>query len=324
MKDYKYNYVFYNVFDDYFKPVFGSLSQYSFVKIFGRAFKANAFIQKLFFLHWSAKFNRIIRLPFKSIWFKKMCCHKFDSEKPICYVFLGGKYITQDPELFKYIKRLNPQNKCVMLCFDILSKNSWDVDKIKKYLDKIITYDFGESQKYDIDYLNMDYYTPIIDVTTPEKFENDVYFLGYAKDRLEEIHSTYNYFVENNIKCKFIVCGTKPEDRIVGDGLIYRNPISYVENLENVNKSKCILELIQGNTVAPTLRLREAKTYKRKLITNNLNPEYLDSLSQDCLCVFEKIDEINIDFVESRINYDAFSGEYSSPIKLIDYLEESF
>ncbi len=321
MKNLKYNYVFYNIFDDYFKPVFGSLSNYPFVKVFARAFNANPFVQKLFFLHWSAKLNKIIKLPFKSLWYKKMCCHKFETDKPICYVFLGGKYITQDPKLFDFIKRLNPNNKCVMLCFDILSKHSWHIDEIKKYLDRIITYDLSDAQKLGIEYLDMDYYTPLLEVTTPNEFESDVYFLGFAKDRLAEIHNTYKYLDENNIKCKFIICGTKHEDRIDGEGLFYQEPISYMENLKNVCNTKCVLEIIQGQSVAPTLRLRESKIYKRKLITNNTNPEYKKSLTNDNLCVYSDVKDIDIDFIKSDINYENFTDEYSSPIKLIEYLE---
>ncbi len=323
MKETKYNYIFYNIFDDYFKPIFGSLSNFPFVKIFGRAFDANPVIEKLFFLHWSAKINKIIKLPFKKIWYKKMCCHKFEDDKPTCYVFLGGKYITQEPELFKYIKKLNPQNKCVVLYLDIASKSNIKIEEVKNVSDKIISYDANDASKLGIEYLDMNYYTPLIGVTTPETFENDVYFLGFAKDRLDEIHNTYNYLVKNNVKCNFIICGTEPQDRISGEGLHYRSPISYIENLNNVNSSKCVLEIIQGQSVAPTLRLREACTYKRKLITNNSNPEYLKSIHSDNICVFNDPLEIDIDFIKSNIKYEKFSNEYSSPIKLIEHLDET-
>ncbi len=320
----KYNYIFYNVFDDYFKPIFCSLSNYKFVKVFSRAFEGNSIVQKLFFLHWSAKINRKINLPLKKLWYKKMCCHKFQEDKPCCFIFLGGKYILQDEGLFSFIKKLNPKNKCVILYLDIASKNKKiNINKIKSFTDKIITYDKSDADRLQIDYLDMDYYTPLIDVTEPEEFENDVYFLGYAKDRLEEIHNSYKWFSSKGFKCKYIICGAKPEDRIQGEGLYYTKPITYLENLENVRNSKCILEIIQGKSVAPTLRLREAVTFKRKLITNNTNPDYLKSLSGENLCVYSNLDEIDIDFVNSEINYKKFPKEYQSPVKLINYLEET-
>ena len=317
----KYNYVFYNFNNEYNKSIFGALEKFDFVKIYKHAFDSNKIIQKLFFIHWSKKINNFINLPFKRIWYKKICAQNFNNNKPCCYIFSGGKYIIEDPNLFKYIKKLNSQNKCIMICFDLLSKRSVDVDKTKKFFDKIITYDFEESRLFNIDYLNMDYYTPIIDITEPTSFVNDVYFLGYAKDRLDEIHQAYKYLVENDIKCKFIICGTKPRDRIIGEGIFYQEPISYIENLENVCNSKCVLEIIQGKSVAPTLRLREANTYKRKLITNNSNPEYVKSLHSENICVFNDVEDIDINFIKSDINYDNYVEKYSSPIKLIDYLE---
>ncbi len=322
MKDHKYNYVFYNIGHDYYKPIFSEFSNFPFIKTFSRAFNSNILLQKLFFIHWSAKFNRKINLPFKNIWFKKMCQHKFPTTKPVCFVFLGGKYLSQDEGLVKYIKKLNPENKCVVLYLDLISKRKIDIEKIKKIADAVVSYDKGEAEQFGIHFQEMDYYTPLIEVTEPENFQYDVCFLGFAKDRLNEIHKAYNFFAKQGLKCKFIVCGTKPEDRIPGEGLIYSPPVSYMENLKILNSSKCVLELIQGDSVAPTLRLREAKTYKRKLITNNQNEEYLKSLDKSNLCVFKDIEKIDIDFVKSEINYSAFDENYSSPIKLVEYLED--
>lgn len=323
MKENKYNYVFYNSIYDYNECIFGALKKYEYIKIFKHAFKSNSFIEKIFFLHWSRKINNIIKLPFKKIWYKKMCCHKFKEKKPCCFVFLEGKYITEDEGLFKFIKELNPDNKCVMLCFDLLTKRNFDVKKNKKFLDKIITYDFEESKLFNIDYLNMDYYVPISDVTEPQNFDNDVYFLGFAKDRLDYIHNAYKFFINNKLKCKFVICGVPKKYRLKGEGLYYSKPISYKENLENISNSKCILEIIQGKSVAPTLRLREAFAYKRKLITNNTNTEYYNYLTDDNLLVLSDENRMDINFVNSAINYDSFSDEYSTPITLIEYLEKN-
>ena len=322
MKNNKYNYVFCNINEDYLAPMFNELLNIPFVKVFKFAFKGNKLVQKLFFLHWSAKLNRKINLPFKSIWYKKMCQHKFLEDKPVCFVFLEGKYLSQDEGLVKYIKKLNPENRCVVLYTDLISKRKIDIEKIKKLADLVVSYDKQEAEMFDIKYQDMDYYTPLIPVTTPDEFENDVYFLGFAKDRLDDIHKVYDHLSTQGLKCKFIICGTKEEDRIKSEGLIYSSPISYLENLENVNKSRCVLELIQGSSVAPTLRLREAKTYKRKLITNNTNPEYKNSLTEGNLLVFEGVEKITKEFVSSPIDYSLFDRNYSSPLKLIEYLEE--
>ncbi len=319
----KYNYVFYNVTEACYEPVLWPLEKHSFVKVFRQAFTASDLTNKIFFYHWSKKLNDKVNLPFKSLWFKKMFSHSFDNDKPCCYVFLGGKYLTQSQKVYKYIKELNPENKAVVLCGDLISKKNWDIEKVKSKCDMVLTYDEGEAKTYDIAYSPWtSNYGAVEDVTMPDTFENDVYFLGFAKDRLDEIHSAYKVLSEAGCRCKFIICGVEEKDRISGEGLHYIPPISYRENLRNVIASRCILEIIQGGSSAPTLRYREACTYKRKLITNNLNPEYKKGITEKNLYVSEKAEGISPDFAKSPIDYDGFSQEADS-LGLIRFLEEN-
>ncbi len=320
----KYNYVFYNVSDACYEPVLWPLNKYPFIRVYKNAFNSNAFANKAFFLHWSAKLNRKVRLPFKKAWFKKITRQNFQNDKPCCYVFLGGKYLTEEKSLFNYIKSLNSENKVVILCGDLISKKKWDMDKVKSVSDMIVTYDKGEAEKYKVNYYPWgDVYDAIEDVTTPDMFENDVYFLGFAKDRLEEIHKTYKVLAEAGLRCKFIICGTQEKDRVEGEGLHYIPPISYRENLKNVNKSRCILEIIQGGSCAPTLRLREACTYKRKLITNNTNPVYGECLDSSNLLVFEDTERIDTAFAQTPIDYNGFGAGAESPLKFIEFFENN-
>lgn len=321
--DTKYNYVFFNVSEACYEPVLWPLDKCHFVRVYKNAFKSNLLVSKIFFLHWSAKLNRKVKLPLKRLWLKKITKQNFADSKPCCYVFLGGKYLTEEKSFFSYIKNLNPENKAVVLCGDLIAKKSWDIDKVKSMSDKIVTYDKGEAEEYGVDYFPLDFYGAIEEVTTPDTFENDVYFLGFAKDRLEDIHNAYKVLSEAGLRCKFIICGTQEKDRIEGEGLHYISPISYRENLKNVNSSRCVLEIIQGGSCAPTLRLREACTYKRKLITNNTNPEYNNYIDCSNLLVYENAEEINTDFAKTPINYKGFESEAKSPLKFIEYLENN-
>ena len=318
----KYNYVFFNIDDPCYEPVLWPLKKNSFVKLYKHALKTNKLTDKLFFLHWSAKLNRKVHLPFKKAWFPKIVKQNFENNKPCVYVFLGGKYLTEEKGLYEYIKSINPQNKAVVLCGDLISKKNWDMDNIKNLCDMVLTYDEGEAEKFGISYFPWgSLYDAIDEVTTPECFENDIYFLGFAKDRLKEIHSAYKTFSDKGLKCKFIICGTDEKDRIQGDGLCYSLPIAYRENLRNIKASRCILEVIQGGSYAPTLRLREAYTYKRKLITNNSNPEYRDYLDSKNLLVYENSEQINPEFAKTPVDYTGFKAVHNSPLALIEFFE---
>lgn len=318
----KYNYVFYNVKDDYLKPYFFPLEKHPYVKVYEQAFDGNRLLQKLFFLHWSAKLNHRVKIPMKSIWFRKMCKKVFPDEKPCCYVFIGSKYLNQDQKLFQYIKKLNPQNKACFYFLDLLSKRNKKIEPYKKCSDFALTYDRGEAEKFQIHCFDELIYGAITDATEPDEFEWDVYFLGFAKDRLDRIHKVYQRLSEAGLQCKFIICGTKPEERISGEGLTYQDPISYRENLENVKKCRCILELMQGDSDAPTLRTQEAITYKRKLLTDHVSVRSLPYYNASFMSVFREPEEIDTRFAAAPIDYTVFDGAIDlSPDKLIDYLE---
>ena len=318
----KYNYVLLNFGGDYLEPVFHPLKNYPFVRLYSRAFDGNWLLQKLCFLHWSAKLNRRIRLPGKRIWYRRLLKQSFTEDKPCCYVFCGGKYITEDPGLYACIKKQNPENKCVVFCYDLISKKQWDIEKVRKCCDHIITYDPGEAKKYRIDLFQAFMYGAISEVTEPQTFENDVYFLGFAKDRLHQIHAVYHTLSDSGLRCKFLICGVPKEKQLKGEGLHYCEPIPYRENIENVKRSKCVLELMQGGSDAPTLRTEEAHVYRRKLLTNHLglvNQPYYDCNN---MRVFSEPDEIDVAFLKEPINYSSFDDSYDySPYQLIAYLE---
>lgn len=318
-----YNYVFYNISEAYLEPVFGPLSKLKNVRVYKQAFRGGKLLQKLFFLHWSAKLNAKIKLPFKSIWFPRICKQDFNDNKPICYVFAGGKYLTQDKCLLEYIKKQNPRNRAIVFCFDLISKKHWNMNHVKALSDYIVTYDEGEAAKYGAKHMDAVMYGALTDVTMPETFENDVYFLGFAKDRLPQILAAYDTLIEAGLKCKFVICGVPQEQQRSGEGLIYSLPISYIENLENIKNSRCILEIMQGGSNAPTLRTEEAHIYRRKLLTNNTNLVGQPYYDASHMRVFSECAAIDTAFAESEIDYSAFDDSFNySPLKMIDFFEK--
>lgn len=321
-KQTKYNYVFLNIAEDYIEPVFLPLSKCESIKVYRHAFSSGKLRQSLFFLHWSGKINKIIRLSLKNLWYRKIAEQDFPEKKPCCYVFYSGKYITQDAGLYEYIKRQNPENRCIVLLGDTIEKKHWDLAKIKKRCDHIVTYNPAEAEKYDLSLFTGVSYGPIMDVTTPDRFDYDVYFLGYAKNRLQTIYQVYDALNRKGFRCNFLLCGIQNEDRLNREGLHYIKPISYRENIANIQKSKCILEIVQQGCDAATLRTEEAHVYRRKLLTNNQNLTAQAYYDPSHMQVFSDTEEIDDAFLRSPIDYEAFDDSYDySPMKLIDFLE---
>ena len=98
--------------------------------------------------------------------------------------------------------------------------------------------------------------------------------------------------VKNGLKCKFLIAGVKDEEQYQAPGITYIKGISYEENIRNVIKSRCILEIIQKGSVDITTRALEAIAYQRKFLTNcqNVPKEYFN---KGQLQVFNEPEEID-------------------------------
>lgn len=306
----KYNFVFMFARTEYWKAILGNeLYGSDCVRVYKEAFEGHPFMKILFKIHWSYRINKIIELPFKFIWFKKMYKQNFNNDLPICFVYMGGNSIRYDGGFCKYVRKQSEKNRQVIYHGDLISKKcKYDYSLIRNKVDIATTYDKEESVRYGIHYFREITYSKLIPEPENIDFEQDVYFLGVAKDRMAQIIEVYKYLYGNGIKCKFLIAGVKPEERYEGNGIEYINGISYVANLENVIKSRCILELIQGDSSDITLRTREAIAYRRRLLTNcQLCNE--DFFNPGQMQKFINPDTINLDFIKADFNADDYNPQ---------------
>ena len=134
----------------------------------------------------------------------------------------------------------------------ILNKS---IDLLHQIGVKLHTFDKDDSLKYDMIYHKSFYNMNVKLQPTLPKY--DFYFLGAQKNRGEQIRDVEKLL--SNYKCLFII----PEK--------LSDFISYKENLEHIKESSCIIEILQKNQYDITLRSLEALSFKKKLLTNNVN-----------------------------------------------------
>lgn len=320
-----YNYFFYGVDEDYIQALFGDLKKYPNVHFhpYGAGTR-NPLIRTLFKIHWSAKLNSRVRLPFKRIWFRKMCSYDFKNDLPICYIFLGGQYIAGNSKLQNYIWARNPDNRIVIQYEDLIRKKNYkNFELVRASADYLVTYDADEAKDYHICLFDKQIYSPIQEPTQPSKFDYDVYFLGFAKDRLDLIHRIYRKLSADGLKCCFIICGTKPEDRIEADGIIYSQPIPYAKNISYLQKSRCVLELVQAGSDGFTLRTQESICYHRKLLTNHLSITKQSFYEPGYISTFSDETQIDTKFLTEPINESLFENAPDlSPDNYLTFLEQ--
>lgn len=151
--------------------------------------------------------------------------------------------------------------------------------------------------------------------------ESDVYFIGSAKDRLEFIFDVFHRLKKEGIACDFYLSDVPSSKKIREDGLNYLNKMSYIENLKHVVRTKCILEILQGNARGSTLRTWEAIMYDKKLLTNNLsitNDFYYDGNYVSLL----NGNDIDADFIKQDNSYTNPYKDQISPNKLLDFIAQ--
>lgn len=326
-KDFKYNYILYNMENGYKWQMYSELHGKDFIRMCKGALPMNEpILHKLHKFHWSAKVNSKIKLPFKKLWFKKMTNGKFKDNKPVCFVLYGGQYAVRDPRLCDYIKKLNPENKIALHYRDLIKSEAKHLDMLKDKTDIIYTYDQGDAEKYGIMHNAYYVYSKLKDTTTPEKFDYDLFFVGYAKDRLNLIHKVLKKAISEKISCKFIIVGVDKKDRLdVPQAEYLDGTIPYTEVINYIQKSKCILEISQENAKGMTMRTPEAILYKRKLLTNRVcikdNPLYNSSH----MSIFTDENNIDFDFLKSPVPYDEIiETDYFSPLTELKNLETYF
>ena len=129
------------------------------------------------------------------------------------------------------------------------------IELLKQDNVKLHTFDTKDAADYGMThhctFYNMRYNNPACNI------EYDFYFLGAKKNRINEINHVQS--ILKRFKCNFII-PIKDNDFI-----------TYKENLINIQKSRCIVDIVQNNQYDITLRPLEALAYRKKLITNNIH-----------------------------------------------------
>jgi hypothetical protein len=173
-------------------------------------------------------------------------------------------------------------------------------------VDLIYTFDNNDAKEYNLLFHNIPYSYFKIEDDIP--VQNDVVFVGQAKDRLDEIYRCFFEIKKQGLKTEFYIVGAVETEKIKEKkGLNYVEWMPYFEYLKKINKSKCVLEILQGGGSGNTIRVPEAIAFNKFLLSNN---KYLVSnklYNKKYMRVFTEISRVDI---KSFINIDV---EYNKP-----------
>lgn len=323
----KYNFVFFTGCD-YFDIAYSDIDKL----INGQLLKRvgynghNLLCKLLYKIHLSNKVNRIIKLPFKKIWYPTFYKPKFINENPICFIlppFL--EHTEYERNYIVYLKGKYPKSKFVSYYIDLVKpKNNAPLIepfKIKDKYDLIISYDEGDAAYYGLEFFPTSFsdYSPEDDFTISE---SDVFFVGRPKSRLKDIIEIYKILSSHGLKCDFYILGVDENEKIALEGIHYiEKPMPYQENLKHVIKSRCLLEIMQENATGATLRTWEAINYGKCLITNNKSLDRTSFYSSRFVTIFSDAYKLDIPFIKTYQPFDNSLKMNIRPIKLLEFIE---
>lgn len=243
------------------------------------------------------------------------------------YIVVRSHYFLKVDLHLETIRYKYPRAKFVLLLSDMLDGNygylkrlkNFSVDYIKQRYDYIITYNYEEAKKYKLEFFELPYTK--LNIIDEDIRQYDLFFVGNAKNRLDDIHSLYINATKIGLKCGFWINEVREEDRLQETNIIYNNRLSYLQYLKFMMRSRCIVDLCQKNDKT-TLRYSEAVVYNKKLLTDDKSCIYKTLYNSNYIKILPSaIDECFFNWVRDDNTIDYGYTDEFSPVKFVEYLE---
>jgi hypothetical protein len=291
-----YKFIIFGSSNDYDSVIYGQkkIDNFKYIKK-GREID-NFLLRGLNRVHLSRRFNRKIDLPFKNIW-NPYYLNKLFENGPYCFIFFPSRDYFREVKYFDYLKENYPDSKLVLFCRDLIKTHKkFDINYYKANFDLVLTYDQEEAKRYNIEYVNSVYSTVDTRKVDNDPIKSDIFFIGKDKGRLNKIIELYERLTDCGIICDFYIIGVNERNQKYSDKINYNKKLSYLEVVNKIQGTNCILEIIQDNSSAYTLRTLEAIFYNKKLLTNNKTIRYADFYEEDKINIINYKNQAKIDF----------------------------
>lgn len=167
----------------------------------------------------------------------------------------------------------------------IKDKRSIEFEKSEAANHKFVFYHYDRlcCKQYNLKF-NTIMYDPTLKIPNGP-IEYDTLFLGFVKDRKEDLMLIYSMFKEEGLNPNFIVVGYNKEDIPFKKSQKY---INYYEYLQMFSQSNSILDVTQNNQRGLSMRVMEAIFFNKKLISTNLDLKNCDFYDNNKILVYEK------------------------------------
>lgn len=279
--------------------------------------------QILLRLCFSSLVNKFIRTPFSSYIYPRLYPHKFDNNKPICFIFFRNHEQVYATGYIDYLRKRFPSCKTALFLQDIVRlKTNFTFEQVRDNFDIILSYDKKDATDFGLLYHS----TPMSYISfssNQDTTKSDLYFCGKAKNRYKEIVKIYNFCRRSGLKCDFYVMDLGEEEERI-EGIHYpEHNFSYIENLQHVKNTKCVLEIMQQGADGFTPRLWESIMYDCHLLSNNRYILQSPYYTTDSIHIYSDIEKIEISsWINQPTNYSRELKDSLSPFHLLNFIDQ--
>lgn len=187
-------------------------------------------------------------VPFKSVWLYPWEKNIKESDTVIL-PDAGNTYAVA-----KYLHKKYPKKRLIIWYLNPVAKTVKINEKVRKYCE-IWSFDKEDCEKYNLKFNPQ--FCMKCNVREIYEIENDVFFAGADKGRLQNLLILEKMLQMNKLKTNFLIVGYNS------------SKLDYEKIVENIYESRVIVDFLSIGQTGLTLRPIEALLYKKKLITNN-------------------------------------------------------
>ncbi len=184
-----------------------------------------------------------------------------------------------DVKLLENIARKAPDAKRYFYSWNMVKNEARFASSQKAARDagfQYYSYDRGDCEKYGLHFNTIMYDKTLTLETVPPQY--DTLFLGFLKDRKDDLLSLYKILASAGLKPNFVIVDYQQKHEDLP--FTFRNDyIPYYDYLKMLENSRAILDISQQGQDGYSMRVMEAIFFNKKLITTNAHVK--DSMFYD-------------------------------------------
>lgn len=319
---------FYLIYDEnmFQKYLFEDLRNEKNVEIFTSCINYKGIVGTVEKVCTSIKLNNFIKMPFSHFFYtiKKIDFKNANEEKYL--IFTTEALLRISTDYINNLKSKYSNIKLILIILDSFHASSPTFIMAKKKINKIkfdliLTYDKDDASEFGFDFLGYSYYSAY-KLNENSDILTSLYFAGGVKGGREDLIEKIAKKLSTNIKFEFDVFNSNKRNTDI-PGIYYKNSwMPYEEILSKVERTNCILEILQNGQKTQSIRYFEAICYNKKLLTNNNRVSELPYYDSRYIKVFKDYQDIDMEWLkkEEQINY-GYKDDFS-PKNLLKKIQE--